>query len=75
MSPGEFVSKCKTKCVQLRLISKMKFSFGPSFTGMNVTVEPSRESKCLSISRILLCEGSFFMLYELSCGPNYSMFG
>ena len=51
--PGEFVSRCKTKCVKLRLLSVIKFEYErPPFLGMNVTVEPTRESKCLLVTII-----------------------
>jgi hypothetical protein len=47
VSPGEFVSRCKTNCVQLRLRSRIRFENEPPVSGMNVTVEPTRKSKCL----------------------------
>jgi hypothetical protein len=47
--PGDFVSRCKSKCVQMRLFSDMKFLSGPAFLGLNVTVEPTNESRYLAL--------------------------
>ncbi|XP_028403761.1 uncharacterized protein LOC114526372 [Dendronephthya gigantea] len=46
VTPGSFVSRCKSKCVQLRLVSRIKYEHEEQpFVGMNFTVEPSRKRR------------------------------